>query len=111
MTTSTEAVLERHLQAAKDGVDGFMRDFAEESVVITQEATYRGLGEIRKFYTAFVDGLPNGFWEATKINRQEVVGEVAYILWEAKPWLLFATDTLVVRNDKILFQTYSAYTA
>jgi hypothetical protein len=26
------------------------------------------------------------------MNRQEVVGDVAYILWEAKPWLLLATD-------------------
>jgi hypothetical protein len=36
------------------------------------------------------------------------VGELAYILWRAEPWVPFATDTFVVRNGKILVQTVTA---
>jgi len=111
MSTDTGAVLQNHLQAARDGVDAVMQDFTDDSVLITHEATYRGLVEIRQFYTTLLNGLSRGFWDAFKMNRQEVVGEVAFILWEAKPWLLLATDTFVVRNGKFLFQTFAAYTA
>lgn len=111
MSTPTEDALQNHLQAAREGIDAVMKDFTDDSVLITREATYRGLAEIRQFYTAFFDRLPKDFFDAFKINRQEVVGEVAYILWEAKPWLLLATDTFVVRNGKFLFQTFAAYTA
>ena len=88
-----------------------MQDFAEDSVVVTSDATYRGLGEIRTFFTAFLGALPEGIWDAFKMTRQEVTGELAYILWEAKPWILLGTDTLVVRNGKIIFQTFASYAA
>ncbi len=42
------------------------------------------------------------------LRRQEAIGDVAYIVWEARPWFGFATDTFVVRDGKILFQTFSA---
>ena len=32
----------------------------------------------------------------------------AYILREAKPWLLLATDTFVARDGEFLFQTFAA---
>jgi ketosteroid isomerase-like protein len=108
MPNQTEAVLQRHLQAAGEGVDAVMEDYVDESVVITHEATHRGRVEIRRFFTELLEGGSKGFINAFKMNRQEVAGEVAYILWEAKPWFPFATDTLVVRNGKILLQTFAA---
>ena len=33
---------------------------------------------------------------------------MAFILWERKPILSHATDTFVVRDGKILFQTFTA---
>ena len=80
MPIDTRAVIERHLHAARQGVDAIMEDFTDNSVLITPDATYRGLNEIRRFYTAFLDGLPKGFFDAFKMNREEVVGEVGYIL-------------------------------
>jgi hypothetical protein len=41
------------------------------------------------------------------MHRQEIVGEVAYILWERQPQISCATDTFVVRNGKILVQTFA----
>ncbi|MDH3328626.1 MAG: nuclear transport factor 2 family protein [Desulfobulbaceae bacterium] len=111
MSSSTEIVLQSYFQAARDGVDAVMQDFTDDSVLITHVATCRGLTEIRQFFTTLLDGLPEGFFDAFKMNRQDVVGELAYTLWEAKPWLPLATDTFVVRNGKILFQTFTACTA
>jgi hypothetical protein len=110
MPADAHTLIQNHLQAATKGVDAVMQDFTDDSVLITPDATYRGLAEIRQFYAAFLKGLPKGFFDAFKMNRQEVVGDVAYILWEAKPWLLLATDTFVVRDGKVLFQTFAAYT-
>jgi hypothetical protein len=104
---STEAVLQNHLRAAKVGVDAVMQDYTDRSVLITHDATYRGLAEIRDFFTALFAALPAGFFDELKMNRQEIVGEVAYILWERNPQIARATDTFVVRNGKILVQTFA----
>ena len=109
--SSTQATLDHHLQAFAEGVDAILQDFREDSVVITPDATYRGLAEIRGFLTAFVEALPAGIWDSFKVNRSEVAGEVAYLLWEAKPWFPLGTDTFVVRDGKIVYQTFAAYTA
>ena len=107
-TMSTEAVLQNHLRAAKVGVDAIMQDYTDDSVLVTHDSTYRGLVEIRRFFTTLFKALPEGFFDALKMNRQEIVGEVAYILWERKPIISQATDTFVVRNGKILVQTFTA---
>ncbi|MNF95409.1 hypothetical protein D3C84_781600 [compost metagenome] len=108
MQISTQAVLEHHLEAFYQGIDAVMEDFTDASVIITASATYCGLDEIRAFFTALLDGLPAGFDEAVKITRQEVVGEFAFLLWEARPWFPFCTDTFVVRDGKIAYQTFAA---
>ena len=105
---STEAVLQNHLRAATIGVAAIMQDYTEHSVLITHDATYRGLAGIRGFFTALFGALPAGFFDELKMIRQEIVGEVAYILWERKPYLAQATDTFVVRDGRILFQTFTA---
>lgn len=104
---STAAVLQNHIRAAKVGVDAVMQDYTEHSVLITHDATYRGLAEIRDFFTALFSALPAGFFDELKMNRQEIVGEVAYVLWERKPQIARATDTFIVRNGKILVQTFA----
>ena len=109
--TSTQATLDHHLQSFAEGIDALMQDYTEHSVVITPDATYRGLAEIRGFATAFIEALPEGIWDSFKISRTEVAGDVAYILWEAKPWFPLGTDTFVVRDGKIVYQTFAAYTA
>jgi hypothetical protein len=107
----TTSVIENHLQAARKGVDAVMEDYGDESVLVTPDATYRGVGEIRGFFTAFLESLPAGFFDAFRLNRQEAIGDNGYILWQATPWVLLATDTFVSRNGKTRFQTFAAYTA
>lgn len=108
MSISTEAVLRNHFQAASRGVDAVMEDFTGASVLITHDRTYRGLTEIRRFFETLLDGAPEGFVDALTVERQEIEGEVAYIVWHAKPWLECATDTFVVRDGRIRVQTFTA---
>jgi hypothetical protein len=108
MSTDTEIVLQNHLTAARAGVDAIMQDYAEDSVLITQEGAYHGLAEIRRFFTVLLDGLPAGVFDNFKLHCREVVGAWAYIVWDAKPWVPLATDTFAVRNGKIQLQTFTA---
>ncbi len=51
------------------------------------------------------------FIYATKlieIDEKTICGEVAYIRWRA-PNAKLATDTIIVRNGKIVAQTFAAY--
>jgi hypothetical protein len=108
MSRQTETVLDRHLRAAAVGVDAVMVDYVDSSVLITHDATYRGRAEIRGFFSALLNGSYRGFLGSFKMIRREIVDDVAYILWEASPWFDRATDTFVIRDGKILLQTFSA---
>lgn len=108
MSSDTEIVLQKHLAAARTDVAAVMQDYADDSVLVTPEATYRGPDEIRRFFTALLEGLPAGIFDHLGLHRCEVVDEWAYILWDAKPWVSLATDTFAVRNGKIRFQTFTA---
>jgi hypothetical protein len=61
MSNQTAAVLDRHLKAAAVGVDAVMADYVDASVLITHEGTYRGLAEIRGFFSALLNGTYRGF--------------------------------------------------
>jgi len=37
-----------------------------------------------------------------------VDGEIAYIVWKAEPGVQLATDTFIVRDRKIMVQTFAA---
>ncbi len=105
---STEATLARHLQAFTQDVDTIMRDYTDESVLLTPDGPLRGRDEIRTFFATFLSNSPPELLQATTIVRQEIAGEVAYIVWKAEPFIPLATDTFLIRNDTILVQTFAA---
>lgn len=105
---STKKVLDHHLGAFAKGLDTIMADYSKHSAILTHDKQYRGLAEIRGFFDGFLKGVKPGFWEAFKISAQSIDRDVAYLVWEAKPFINLATDTLVVRKGKILVQTFTA---
>jgi hypothetical protein len=104
MTKSTQEVLMHHSQALREGIESILSDYTDDSVLIGQQGTFRGLAEIRTFFTSLPDALPEGVMEAMTLKHQEIVGEVAYVVWDALPWIPLGTDTLIVKNGKIMFQ-------
>jgi ketosteroid isomerase-like protein len=103
----TREVFEHHLGAFAHGLDAVLSDYAEDSIVITPEATYRGIAEIRGFFRPFVEGVSQAFWDAFKVHARSVEGEVAYIAWSSEPAVPMATDTLLVRGRKIAVHTFT----
>lgn len=104
---STEATLARHLQAFTQGVDAIMRDYTEGSLLMTPDGPVKGLGAIRAFFEGFFASAPPELIQALTPIRQDVDGEVAYILWKAEPFITLATDTFVIRDDRIVVQSYA----
>lgn len=105
---STQATLAHHLQAFAEGIDSIMADFVEASVVFTPEGPFKGLARIRSFFEAFLTNSPPELLQALTVTRQDIDGEVAYILWKADPFIPLATDTFVIRDGKILAQSFAA---
>ncbi len=70
-----------------------------------------GLDDIRAAFAGFYSGLfKPGTYEFT-MDRTEVVGDVAYIVWHSVnegAEVTLGTDTFVVRDGKIAVQTFAA---
>lgn len=108
---STAATLGHHLQAFGKGVDEIMRDYTDDSVLFTPEGPLRGKQAIRGFFDGFLRSSPPELLRAMTLTRQDVQGEVAYIMWKAEPFIPLATDTFVIRNGKILAQSFAVLAA
>ena len=115
MTTTIQAdeattqVFDHHLGAFAKGLDELMKDYDGRSVIVTPDKSYRGLDEIRGFFGGFLDGATPAFWEAFKVTSKSTEGDIAYLAWEAKPFVPMATDTLYVKDGKIAVQTFTAF--
>jgi ketosteroid isomerase-like protein len=110
--TDTGQVLNHHLQALGGGkLDELLEDYVEDSVLITPDGTIKGLRGIRAVFEGFLSGLFKPGTYELEFDARHVDGEVAYITWHAKCALaniLMGTDTFIVRNGKILVQTFAA---
>src|SRR5512141_880293 len=108
-TKETNAVLDNHLAAAQRGdLDAVLSDFSADSVLFLPQGPVRGIAGLRDFYKTFLTKPPSGFPKAFVLLRRDVEGEVAYIVWKAEPGVRLATDTFLVRDGKIVVQTFAA---
>lgn len=107
---STAQVLDHHWKTFESNdLDGVMIDYAEESILITPDKTYKGLAEIRENFVSAFAAFPKDSTKMT-LTKSIVQQDVGYIIWEAttpKFRLSFATDTFIIQNGKIIRQTYA----
>ena len=105
----TREVVNHHWQTFQgNDLDGVMADYTEDSVLITPRRTYKGLKEIRDSFVKAYTTYPAST-TAMKLNKVVINRDVGYILWEAsgpKVKLLFGTDTFIVKDGKIIDQTF-----
>jgi ketosteroid isomerase-like protein len=104
---STEATLSHHLQAFGEGIDAIMRDYTESSVLFTPDGPLAGLSAIREFFDGFLRNSPPELLRAMTVVRQDIKGDVAYIIWKAEPFIPLATDTFVIRDGRIAAQSFA----
>ncbi len=108
--TQTEAVLGHHLESfGATDLEAIMEDFAEDSVVVTPDASFEGLAAIRGLYEAALPIFTSEMLANYTMDRQAVHGELAYILWNTGSSIPLGTDTFIVRNGKIKYQTFALY--
>jgi ketosteroid isomerase-like protein len=111
-SAETEAILNHHLQAlmARD-VEEALADYNDDSVILTQQGPVTGIEAFRALFTgALRDIFTEEALKNFKMTRQDVAGDVAYIVWEM-PGVPLGTDTFVIRNSKIVSQTFAMHSA
>ena len=111
--TVTEAIVRNHLQAfvEQKGIAAILTDYDDEARFHSEGRTYRGKQEIGSFFADFIASLPAGAAQRFALRTLRVDGDLAYITWSAGREIPLGTDTFVVRNGKIVSQTFAMYTA
>lgn len=109
--STTREVLDRHLAAfLANDLDGVLADYGQEIVFFTPEGTRRGVAEVRPLF----EGLITEFSQPASrfsMERYAVEGEHGYIVWNAETadnLYEMATDTFVVREGRIVAQSFTA---
>jgi ketosteroid isomerase-like protein len=109
-TEKTLAVLGHHMQALLGGdLEAIVADYAEESILFTPDGPLRGLEGVRAFFAGILETTPPEMMAAFEMVRQDGEGEVAYIVWHAPGFIPLGTDTFIVRDGKIVVQSFATY--
>ena len=110
----TQEILDHHWNTFQaNDLDGVMADYTEESVLITPDKTVSGLTELRKHFADVFLLFPKDS-TTLKLDKSVVNKDVAYIIWSAdapKFDITYGTDTFIIRDGKIVRQTYAGVTA
>jgi len=110
-TLSTSDVLDRHLNAfAKHDVAGILADYSSDAVLFTPSGPLKGPAEIKPLFQTLVSEFAKPGSSFT-VQHRSIEGDHGYILWigeTADHSYEFATDTFVVRNGKIVAQSFAA---
>ena len=111
--TTTEAVVNNHLQRFFDGdLRGLLSDYAPNAVMIVPTGVLRGVDRIRPLFESLIAEFakPGAMFD---LQQQVVLDDLAYIRWVAETadnTYDLGTDTFVVRDGKILKQTFACKT-
>jgi ketosteroid isomerase-like protein len=110
---TTEAVVRNHLQAflEQKGLAAILSDYDENACFHSEATSYRGKQEIGQFFANFIASLPAGAIERFSLRSLRVDGDLAYITWSVGREIPLGTDTFLVRNEKIVSQTFAMYMA
>ena len=111
LSSVTEEVIRNHLRAFLDqeGLDAILEDYALDAKFLSESRTYRGKSEIREFFEGFIAALPPQAIGQFLLRSLRCEDSVAYITWSAGKEVPLATDTFVVRDGKIVSQTFAMY--
>lgn len=108
-TSTTATVLTHHLQAlmARD-LNAVMDDYGDHSVLLAANGTFKGREQIRGFFTEALQLLSPEVISTIKLNRQELEGDFAFVVWSAGKTIPFACDTFCIRDGKVVMQSFAA---
>jgi SnoaL-like protein len=108
---TTKDVLDQHLKCfGENDLAGVLADYSSDAVLFIPGKSLKGPDAIKPFFQALVSEFskPGALFS---VQEQWVEGDYAYILWTAETadnTYETATDTFVVRNGKIIAQSFAA---
>lgn len=110
LSDATRDIVLHHLASFQDNdLEAVLSDYTNESVLITQDATYTGPEEIKVFFAALMIHFPKKTSDF-ELDKVVVSNELVYIAWHAHTPSLevsLGTDTFIVREGKIIQQTFA----
>ena len=108
---TTNDVVNQHLKCFSErDLKGVLADYSPDAVLFIPDRPLKGLAEITPFFQTFLAEFAKP-GASFSMRHQSVDGEYAYILWSAETAdhsYEAATDTFVVRNGKIVAQSFAA---
>jgi ketosteroid isomerase-like protein len=108
---STQDVLYHHLKYFGEGdLEGILSDYAPDAVMFTPDGPLKGVDAIRPVFQALIAefGKPGAVF---KMKKESVEHDFGYILWKAETadnLYELGTDTFVVRDGKIVAQSFTS---
>ena len=103
-------IIMHHLSAFQDNnLNAVLSDYTDESVFITQDATYKGPEEIKSFFAVLMVHFPKQK-SAFELDKLIVIDNLVYIVWHATTPSLqvpLGTDTFIIKDRKIYQQTFA----
>ena len=108
---TTAQVLESHSSAIDSGdLDRILADYAPDAVLLTPDGAFRGHDRLRDFFRPFLQwATEKHIWDDFEMIRQEISGEIAYIVWKSGSAVPLATDTFLIQRGKITAQTFTVH--
>jgi ketosteroid isomerase-like protein len=109
--TTTREILDRHLKAFfQYDINGVLSDYRKDAVFFTANGPLNGVEAIRPLFETLIAEFRK---PGTSFNMEQyfVEGDHGYILWNAETAdnvYAMATDTFVVRDGKIVAQSFTA---
>lgn len=108
---STQSVYDHHKEAfANFDMDEMLADYSEDSVIVTNVGTYKGLDEISEMFEALFEEFSQPGVEFN-VTEEIVEDDIAYFTWNADTndhEYTFASDTFIIIDDIIRYQTVAA---
>jgi ketosteroid isomerase-like protein len=109
--SSTKDIVDNHLKSFGEGdLNGILSDYAPMAILFTPNGPLEGVDAIRPLF----EGLLAEFAKpgsSFKLDHQSIKGDYGYILWTAETpdnRYDLVTDTFVVRDGKIVVQSFAA---
>jgi len=108
---TTNEVVNQHLKSfGESDLEGVLADYSSDAVLFVPGKPLRGRAAIEPFFQALLSEFAKP-GASFSMREQWFEGEYGYILWSAETadnTYEVATDTFVVRDGKIVAQSFAA---
>ena len=109
--SSTKDVVDHHLKSFGEGdLNGILSDYDPIAILFTPNGPQEGIDAIRPVFESLLAEFAKPGSSFT-LKHQSVKGDYAYILWTAETAdnsYELVTDTFVVKDGKIVTQSFAA---